>query len=114
MILSGNEVLYETHYREMARHVGQDGAGRVAARYVPGLSYYTGRLELPFERVSPLEASVRRGRVHYVDVKRDPRDDILSAADRSWVLAHCSDVSARAGIPADAAHALYDCRDPAR
>jgi 4-amino-4-deoxy-L-arabinose transferase-like glycosyltransferase len=110
MILTGNEVLYETHYRRMADHVGPDGAGRVAVRYMPGFSYYTGRLERPFGRVSPLEASVRRGRVHYVDVKRDPRDDILSAADRAWVVKYCSDVSARAGIPDDAAHALFDCR----
>jgi len=114
MILGGNEVLYDTHYREIADYVRSAGAGRVASRYMPGLSYYTGRMEQAIDRVSPLERSVRSGRVHFVDVKRDPRDDIMSSVDRAWVTAHCTDVSERARIPAAAAHALFDCRDAAR
>ncbi len=114
MILGGNEVLYDTHYREIADHVRGVGEAHVASRYMPGLSYYTGRMEPAIDRVSPLEPNVRSGRVRFVDVKRDPRDDIMSSADRAWVAAHCTDVSERARIPAAAAHALFDCRETAR
>ena len=109
MVLSGKEILYRTHYREMGAFVRAQGGGVVACRYMPGLSYYTGRLERPIDRASPLARSVPAGVVRYVDFKRDERDNIMRSVDRNWVRSRCTDVSSRAGIPGDAPHALYDC-----
>ncbi len=112
LVLHGDEILYETHYREMGAFIAAHTAGTkgtAECRYAPGLSYYTGRMERPYDSRWPVEERVERGAVRFVDVKRSRRDNTLRRTDRRWIQTHCTDVSEAAGLPAGSLHALYDC-----
>jgi 4-amino-4-deoxy-L-arabinose transferase-like glycosyltransferase len=112
LVLHGDEILYATHYREMGAFIAAretSGPGLAECRYAPGLSYYTGHMEKPYDGRWPIERGVARGVVRFVDVKRSRRDNTLTRADRRWVKENCTDVSVAAGLPREGLHALYDC-----
>jgi hypothetical protein len=118
MILTGNEILYRTYYKEMGEYVKPritDYNYSAICRYIPGFTYYADKpcistdssIKLGLKK--PISWYVENKKVRFVEIKTFPRDNPLKEKDIEWVINNCKNVDKEAGIPKESYHHLYDC-----
>jgi len=114
MILSGNEILYQTNYKIMGEYVkplSENYTYSAIVRYSPTFSYYTHKIARTTDWMNkPISWFIENNQTRFVGVKTIPNDNTMKASDYDWVINNCVDISEKIGLPADSIHKLYDCK----